>query len=95
MNQSGEACNVNGVGNHCGGPSGSGCGTCKEPYFGSRCQYCKPGIPVFDGQNGTVDIEGKGPLCGNLYMIEKEIKLFNYVEYFRKNSYSHCWRKER
>ena len=65
MNQSGNACNVNGVGNYCGGSSGNGCGICKESYYGSRCQYCKHGIPVFKGQNGTVDIEGQGPLCGN------------------------------
>ena len=67
-NQFGNACNVNGVGNYCGGPSRNGCGMkgrCQEPYFGSRCQYCKPGFPVFEGQNGTVDIEGQGPICGN------------------------------
>ena len=69
MNQSGEVCNVNGAGNHCGEPSVNGCGTCQEPYFGSRCQYCKPGIPVFEGQNGTVDIKGHGPICGNSYKL--------------------------
>ena len=62
-------CNVYGTLHDCGVDSRSKCSrcTCKEGYFGARCQYCynNPKYTVFEGINGTVQsVTGKGIWCG-------------------------------
>ena len=51
-------CNVYGTLHDCGVDSRSKCSrcTCKEGYFGARCQYCynNPKYTIFEGINGTV-----------------------------------------
>ena len=63
-------CNVFGTSSDCVPEFEEGCGSCKEGYFGTRCEFCinDERFTVFEGVNGTVDPEtGKGIWCGKYF----------------------------
>ena len=65
-------CNSYGASSNCGSASGTGCGKCREGYFGQRCEFCEdnPKFTIFEGVNGTVNsTSGKGIWCGTSQLL--------------------------
>ena len=82
-------CNVYGASPNCGPESEESCGSCKEGYFGARCEFCinDERFTIFEGVNGTVDPEtGKGIWCGKYVLTCEKLErgspiCFNFDKY--------------